>query len=481
MKPYESIKKTLRDYEAPIDNEKLWGQTRHAIPQRKRRRVVVIWMLAGLGLLGVTALYTVQQTYSSENMDATPHNASKQIIESPDHPVNQRITHTETNTTSADAVKNSAAISTEIPNAKDQLKTAHSSTTSATHPSANQNDRAHTLPNDHSPQQPQPAGSSSAMTSMLHTSASGNPQPEEMPRQAAMSEDEDDEDALSKAKTDLIPRNKNRVSQLDALPILELNLIKNIGIDPILPGRITKTESHRLHIGLGIMQSIGSSSLSVSTEAPEHKQLATILQKNIRSLEVLTSTATANIQINRGLEVSTSIQRHQLTTSSSFEWTETELVPGTGISEIIIDEFGNQHLVIDEIDFIRTTDWQSTRYSTHHWYNLSLALSYPILRSYRINLLGGLHTNYVFAYNANGAYYDADRAPFEFNQEDRLFDSPNKWTLGLHSHIRWQLSHKWNARFSLTWNSFQYQIRTHPLQFDHSLWSIGAGIGYQFQ
>ena len=52
MNQYDHLKNKFRDYKVDIDKDKLWKNTSHAIPKRKRRAVPLIVLLAGLILSG---------------------------------------------------------------------------------------------------------------------------------------------------------------------------------------------------------------------------------------------------------------------------------------------------------------------------------------------------------------------------------------------------------------------------------------------
>ena len=49
MNQYDQFKDKLHDYKVKVDKEKLWQQTAHAIPQRKRRRMMLFFLLGSLG------------------------------------------------------------------------------------------------------------------------------------------------------------------------------------------------------------------------------------------------------------------------------------------------------------------------------------------------------------------------------------------------------------------------------------------------
>ena len=48
MNQYDHLKNKLHHYKVDIDKEKLWENTSHAIPRKKRRGAVLIMLFAGL-------------------------------------------------------------------------------------------------------------------------------------------------------------------------------------------------------------------------------------------------------------------------------------------------------------------------------------------------------------------------------------------------------------------------------------------------
>src|SRR5690606_25904832 len=54
MSQMDHVRKQLQDYQVPVDTDKLWANTAHAIPHRRRRRGIVFWWMTGG--MGVTAV-----------------------------------------------------------------------------------------------------------------------------------------------------------------------------------------------------------------------------------------------------------------------------------------------------------------------------------------------------------------------------------------------------------------------------------------
>src|SRR5687768_5930984 len=83
MNQYDHLKNKLHDYKVEIDKEKLWKNTSHAIPQRKRRLAIPVIMLAALAI-------SAWLMYSASSLPV-----SEQLLTSTSFPVNEKPEFTE--------------------------------------------------------------------------------------------------------------------------------------------------------------------------------------------------------------------------------------------------------------------------------------------------------------------------------------------------------------------------------------------------
>ena len=51
MNQYDHIRKNLKDFNVPIDKDKLWANTAHAIPKKRRKRGAFFLLLGGALLI----------------------------------------------------------------------------------------------------------------------------------------------------------------------------------------------------------------------------------------------------------------------------------------------------------------------------------------------------------------------------------------------------------------------------------------------
>ena len=97
MNQYDHIRKNLKDFNVPIDKDKLWANTAHAIPQKRKKRGAFFLLLGGALLISSAVTF-----YALSNSEKTIHtkteiqSTSNQIVTTP---TNQTINETNEATT----------------------------------------------------------------------------------------------------------------------------------------------------------------------------------------------------------------------------------------------------------------------------------------------------------------------------------------------------------------------------------------------
>ena len=75
MKQYDHIRKNLKDFNVPIDKDKLWANTAHAIPKKRRKRGAFFLLLGG-ALLISSAVTIYALSYSEKTLITNTENQS---------------------------------------------------------------------------------------------------------------------------------------------------------------------------------------------------------------------------------------------------------------------------------------------------------------------------------------------------------------------------------------------------------------------
>ncbi len=470
MKSYDQIKNQLQAFESDLDKEKLWANTAHAIPKRKRRYGLIYILLFGAVLLGsgifflLPSLSSTQDTATAESMNVVPPALQDQqqgltastvqqdgLIENDSDEMQAQ--HTGNVTPSADDLV--TADNTFTTKKETQRK-----------PSENQSVKEKTLPAAVAPQAEMYAQSETSDGRISEVEIS------------------DQEQFL----IDLAPASNERafqeevsVADLALLPILPLT------INPSDPAFLTGSNTtvvrgkYRKTFALYASQAIGASSLSVGTDSDELLAEKNFVEDRVSSLENLSTRIGAQLHLSKRWVVGAGLQWNQLTTRTDFVWTEEERLMGDGITGIVIDPDGTQYLQSGVIGITRASQWEASRYSTHSTVNLEAQIAYQVFRHYRFDLLAGLHGTYNLLYRSEGSTFDIRDQPVRYTSEDQPYTLTSPFNIGMSVTGSYQLGRRIGLQLMLQYDRLNYEqfIDQSTLDYKHNILSMGLGLRYK--
>lgn len=473
MNQYDHIRKNLKSYSVPVDKDKLWANTAHAIPQKRKKRGAFFLLLAGTLLMG--SAITRYALSGAENI------------------TQNNITHVSTSTV---AVVAEASGINSINNtiASNQNSTSQPLSIADTKPNKQTNSNSSTYPSDRnvkSKKAENPLSSNSLNSFAKASKSSGNIQSKSVASQApsTLVSDHDPMDAHSIANN-IADISMHSTATNDAIrsglyTTEEINelLITAIPITPCdySPAHPTAIKvKNKPSFNILLMQGYGLSTLDMATSDDELQPVIDEWEGSIKSLENLSTSIQANIRLPKGIEFGGGLQYSLLSTSMAYQETSDEDYTTQGITAIIIGEDGNVENLYGDVHVHRQTITNATRYTSHTRLDAEAILSIPVYRSFRFETDVCVKAGYNLLYKSQGTTFGPGGEPLKYSSEENPYtlQSPFKFGVGLGA--RYHISHHWSIQTRLGYENLKYTHGLHDdlISFHHHILSLSLGAAY---
>ena len=475
MNQYDQLKNNLHNYKVEIDKDKLWKNTFHAIPQRKRRRAVPILLFAGLVISGWLL-------YSSSIL---PLSESHSLLHATEKNNHDHIAQNLPGTLSANQVELKVSRNNTIEVLSSALsRSDHNSEQKAG--GKNTFLKVTRKPVEIIPIAPL---ANTAMKNDISTAVPGNTETESIGRYNGQTVDHQFP-AQQEGSPTIIYQTENDFSKSDRVVNGPVDyLFKEVSPIPITINSVVATSSHRPIIrsqkdqflqSFQMVQAVGISTMKIHSPTPEGDQLASQLEQKIRSLEILSTSATAMFSLPKEFSLETGLQLTRLSTVLGHEWETSERIELEGVTTIIIDENGVPQSIRGNTDVTRTTHYHTTRFTEHKQIDVVLALHGVIWNAQRLSLSAFVKAAYNLSYQATGTIFTHNDELIGFSKDDNPFRRNSPFTIAGGIQMNYRLNPHLNLTCNLTFDQFRYQFKdsTIPVQFRHSGLSFGLGLGY---
>ena len=490
MNQYDHLKNKLHDYKVAIDKDKLWKNTSHAIPQRKRRLAIPVilfaalaisaWLMYSLSLLPVSGPPLASTIFPGNEKSEFTENLNDRTVSN----------STETKESKADPIKILSSKLTrsvsKLISPKNQFRAEYSSSSPIQSGNKILNDSEHA-------------------NEFLKTSAHTERRNEidDSIKEASITSKENaaasiDPDAVTFILSELkdqdafIQHNENEVRNTDRIINGQVDYLRNdISQIPLQPNAVAHTSSHKPNIqpqkdqllqSFQMVQGVGFSTMKIHSLTPESGTYVAQLQQKTRPLEILTTSTTASFNIPGKFTLEPGLQFTRLTTVNDHAWETNERIHKEGITSIIIDEQGIPQSITGNTDVTRTTHYQTRRFTEHKHIDLTIAVHKMLWQKQRLSLHAFLKGAYNISYQAKGTILTANNqlARFSSNNNPYTLNSPFKISGGLH--LDYRLSPRWNLTTLMVIDQSGYDLiqENQSIRFEHTGFSLGLGVGYVF-
>lgn len=467
MKPYDQIKNQLQAFESDLDKEKLWANTAHAIPKRKRRYGVIVLFLFGALFLGSGLVFL------SYDVSTNRGNSSADVLQDSQSSMQDlKPSQTESTTKKNDVNEDDYKANNSSP-----LESATHSVDNKSVSGTASNAKNQTQYFSEENQSKQEIIATPFVASELEVHAK-NEMPEVSLTEVKTSDEELIPSSFELESQESALQEEVSVAELAVLPILPLPVkapdLLAASNTAVLKGNSKKT------FALYASQSIGASSLNVQAESDELLARENFIEDHVTSLENFSTRLGAQMHLSKKWVFGAGLQWNQLTTRTDFAWTEEERLSGDGITGIVIDPDGTQHFQSGVIGITRESQWQASRYSTHTTLNLEAQIAYQVIRHYRFDLLAGLHGTCNLLYNSKGSTFDVNDQPVEYTSADQLYTLTSPFNIGLSLTGSYQIGRRLGLQLTLQADRLNYEQRIDQsaMLYHHHIFSMGIGLRY---
>ena len=497
MNQYDHLKKNLRDYKVEVDKEKLWKNTSHAIPQRRKKRAALFLLSSAimLGAIGYTyynrmpALPDQTRVTEKTSVDIIPAASTQvaEIIPAESNPVKNKITEDRIKPTPSNHITSGASTpgASNVTPKTTRVISHHETFTSASKRAEEQIE----IPKD--VQEP------SLMIHVVGETAKPSSNEENTRPMSVTTEgmatvtihDNDDfrgeahnlhEDEIAEAHKDELWLNPS----LEAVAFLAINLEglpveARTGVTGSLNPRVSPAEAHHLS-SIQVIQGIGLTTMSIQSLDPESIELAAQLSRTHESLESFSTTVSGNLKLPLGFSVDAGIQYNQLNTKMQHAWTTTERYTREGIAQIIIDQHGLQESVTGNVGVTKYTHIQSTRFTSHENIDLVASLRKTLWNYRRSSLDVFMKGGYNLSYRANGSLLNKDGSVEKFSASDNPYSRSSPFVYGAGLQFQYRISPRLYVNTSMDYQriNYLYQPKDQKVEFRFATYNAAIGIGY---
>ena len=459
MKQYDHLKKNLRNYSVDVDKEKLWQQTMHAIPKKKKRKAAPIMLLLGSFLLTGIIIYDAYQSSFEQPGRTAGSNPTLQANSIP-----------------------------EVQNLQSNTAETFAST-------ENQFTPGNVNPTNSTSSQLKVSQSKQDITSKNHKADAANEVSLLKKQQLVLQNDDS-----SYAKRDMemsnpeltinTEKNKPGYSAYKEINHWQTEMIASLPIDnlhdraakpfSIKRNAIKPAKSRPNNIfSISLLQGFGISSLSLDPGDEQASDMEGLISSSTRSLESLTTSIRGRFDLEKGISFSGGISYGQLTTETKYGFSRTNRSEGDGTSSIIIDETGQQFLVSGNVGSTKYIDLEATRYTHHQSLAFELLLHKTLFKIKHATINGYVKGGFNAWYTADGTAFTTEKVPVQFTDQTNPYRLSSPWLFGLGLDIQYRLTPKWLVSGALGYDRKDiYHEDYDQLRWKHNIYSLTLGVGY---
>ena len=476
MNQYDPLKNKLQNYKLEIDKDKLWKNTFHAIPQRKRRRAVPVLLLAGLvisgWLLHSSSLLPITESRSSQHtsrINNNDHNAQNLQGTSSANEVELK----EPGKNTIEVVSSKLSGSEHLTLTKEMGKNTFPENTK----SQNENIETGSLASGEKME-----NNNSLRTERQVKKVSIESQNVEIVESGVFRQPEGSLVLIHQTENDFSNADREFNNPVDYL-VKPVSQIPMTAISVVATGShmpIIRSQKDQFLQSFQMVQGVGFSTVKIHSLTPESDQLASNLEQKMRSLEILSTSATATMSLPGRFSLETGLQMTQLSTVIDQRWETSERIQQEGVTTIIIDENGVPQPIRGNTDGTRTTHYHAKRFTEHKQVDLVLALHKEIWYAQRLSLNTFVRGAYNLSYQAEGTILSNNDELIGFSKDENPFKRNSLFTMGGGIQMNYLLNPHLKLTSNLTFDQFRYQFKdsTLPVRFRHSGLSFGLGLGY---
>jgi hypothetical protein len=486
MNQYDHIRKNLKDYSVPVDKDKLWANTAHAIPKKRRKRGAFFLLPAGALLIGAILTYYIQsntghqfpihtETFSAPVPTSTT--PSDELINTDTNGTKQTTSNNNTIAETAQST-NQALLSEEKHTGNNSIRPDHrvASTKSSNTARQGQNRTSNKSIGTNNPRTETQTIFPEAIfpEAILQDRSAFSPSTDE-----STQPDIHPDSKIAAEAGSLSLREHHTSQEIAALPISNLSI-------PMEESQISNPVATRTknvnRFNVRVMQGYGLTTMDISTDAAELKPEIESWKGNIKSLENLSTTLQASLRLPKGIQLGAGLQYSTLTTQLEYQQTSTEDYVDQGINEIIIDEQGNVQNLVGDVNVNRQTIIHSTRYTSHTRLDLEGTVSIPVLRSFRHETGIWVKAGYNLLYNSKGTTFSPGDQPISFTASDNPYTLSSPFTFGTGISTLYRINPHWMLNASIGYERLRYThgLYNDQITFHHSIFSLSLGTGYVF-
>ena len=503
MNQYDQFKDKLHDYKVEIDKEKLWEQTAHAIPQRKRRRMI-LFLLAGT--IGMASLWLVYSNYragmqtpfaagdiqvANQFVHEGPAQTDEAILTAAEAEPVKTDKPQKTNPTLQAVGKVNELHDRHTPSSRTRLAAnAHSQVDQAV--SADDGTKQITSSSTMELQAANPvvvdvvsiaegvaktkredAGKTpdeyaNEISDLFKSSTSVN-QPMEV------------EDVSTKEATDgSIVREINPATVPLPGSELPVKLLSNESSETIVP--VMPANRIRKPVSFSLLAAAGISSFSIRPLNDESTAAAALLEQHVRSLEHLSVDLTASLPLANNLSVETSVGWNRWTTETKQQTTVYTPFEREGVTSIRIDEYGVSHPVNGLVQGTHISHKQLTRFTRYYTTDVSLGMRQSLWRKNRFHVDAMAEGSLVLFDQASGSTLDREGVMWKFTPKENPFALKSRISAGASLQLNYNINPHLSVSSSFEYHPVNYQLQQGEQQTEwkHSEFRGHLGMKYQY-
>ena len=483
MKQYEHIQNKLKQYAVDIDKDKLWANTSHAIPQKRRRRGFILFF-SGLALLVAGGLFFLLSTKNNTAMPSNPQQGTDQaaIRSIPNHPANRNeMNPAETNTASAStATSNTSSPTTTTPTVLNTHNTQNFNTSKTQQKASDLNTSRKAIKYDKNATGNLPNPSAPEKIGRLDAASANGGINSDLPVTLSTAEkgSSDGSNTYSYEDKNIQTLASNWSTQpVDPLLIESLEETERLTDITVSPAGIERAKKS-FPLGIAFMQGAGFSTLDIETLSAEAVEIANTLSAQTKSLEQIYTSLHAITPLGNTFQLSTGLQYSRLTTELNQTTSVSEDYITEGITSIIIGEDGQVENLYGNVNVHREVYTSSTRYTYQHKLDLELMVHANIIRSPRWSAGLWAKGSYNLMYASEGTTLDTEGQLLPYTSSENPFHLKSPFGFGAGLNTTYNITPSWAILGRMGYERLVYThgVYDDQLIYKHNILNLGLGI-----
>ncbi len=469
------IKSSLQNYSPELDTEELWGAVAHAMPQRKKRVPIWVFWVTGLLIFAGIGLYINMDNEESLTSNIVNKNNvltnEKQQFTTKKQPKNNVTTDTKIaskNTNINTPIANKIIATNHTSSAI--IKNDKSTAISATNIVAQNNLNANTTQTKNIVQEvnvnqealESTTKTASASPTSLNNAAVVNESTQLNPTIA-------DQSNIAKIQLEKLVINPHLLAYELGLPILEAQQI-------IIP--VKEKNSTKWSIGLMAGVAHVSGTLESKTIDNDNSITAELNNKYTQDLPAFSSRIVVTYGISDRLSLLTGLSYTLAARRIILQDFNTTTSVVNGVTEILIDDEGNETNTLSSYTNYTTTAYDSQWHSYFETYSIPLGISYDLLHYQDLSVGIGAGIRLDLLHRDQGAIISPSYDLNKYTVSDSYYERSMSIGYSLQLPIQYQISNRWTIAMNAEFQTFEHKINN-----DLSLrqYSTGVVIGAQYR